>query len=277
MKKRRITIGSLVYAFFALIGAFIFIYPIYFTLISSLKNNNEIWNTMFAPSSRFVWGNYRSAIMDIKILNSVANSLIFSLGATIVIVIVVTMGSFVVARKLLFAWKFLKIYYLIGLMIPAYGMLIPILQMFTKFGLRDRYLPMILLYAGINFPMSFFLITNYMDSIGREIDEAAAIDGCSVAGTVFKIIFPIAQPGIFTAAIVSFLAVYNELIFANTLLQIKTMQTISVALLGLRGERFTSWGPMFASIVLSIAPIMVVYILFQNKVESGIAAGAVKG
>jgi raffinose/stachyose/melibiose transport system permease protein len=187
------------------------------------------------------------------------------------------MGSFVISRKLIFAWKFLKIYYLIGLMIPAYGMLIPILQMFTRFRLRDQYFPMILLYAGINFPMSFFLITNYIDGLSREIDEAAAIDGCSVFGTVFRIIFPIAKPGIFTAAIVSFFAVYNELIFANTLLQIKTMQTISVSLLGLRGERFTSWGPMFASIVLSIAPIMVVYILFQNRVESGITAGAVKG
>jgi raffinose/stachyose/melibiose transport system permease protein len=187
------------------------------------------------------------------------------------------MGSYVISRKIVFGWKFLGMYYLIGLMIPAYGMLIPVMRMFTWLGLRNQYVPMILLYAGINFPMSFFLIINYMNGLSREIDEAAAIDGCGLFTTVFRIIFPIAQPGIFTAAIINFLAVYNELIFSNTLLQKKTMQTISVTLLSLRGERFTSWGSMFASIVLSIVPIMVIYILFQSKIESGIAAGAVKG
>ena len=125
--------------------------------------------------------------------------------------------------------------------------------------------------------MSFYLITGYIEGISKELDEAAIVDGCSTTGIVFRIIFPIASPGIFTGAIISFLAVYNELIFANTLLTNQAMKTISVRLLGLQGERFTSYGPMFASIVLSIVPILIIYLIFQEKVESGMAAGAVKG
>jgi len=274
---KKVTPGKIIFVIMALVFAFIFIYPVYFTLISSLKGNNEIWNTMFQLPKVLRWDNYQVAIEEIGILRSVLNSFIFSFGATLIMVLVVTMGSYVNARKTIKAWKFLKMYYLLGLMIPAYGMLIPIVKMFTNFGLRDHYLPMILLYAGINFPMSFYLITGYIGELNQEIDDAAYVDGCSTFGIVFKIIFPMARSGIFTAAILCFLGVYNELIFANTLLQRKSMQTISVTLLGLKGERFTSWGPMFASIVLSVIPILVVYLLFQEKIEGGVTAGAVKG
>ncbi|EMS72700.1 carbohydrate ABC transporter permease [Ruminiclostridium cellobioparum] len=275
--QRKLKPNNIIYVFFAILFSFIFLYPVYFTVISSLKDNNEIWNTMFALPKEINLDNYRSAINDIGILRSVLNSFIFSFGATIIVVITVTMGSYVISRKLLKACGFLRLYYLLGLMIPAYGMLIPIVKMFTTFGLQDHYLPMIILYAGINFPMSFYLIVGHINGLSREIDEAAYIDGCSTTGIVFRVIFPIARPGIFTGAIITFLAVYNELIFANTLLQQKSMQTISVTLLGLKGERFTSWGPMFASIVLSIVPIMVIYLIFQERIEGGIAAGAVKG
>ena len=274
---KKISFSGTVYVLIALIFAFIFIYPVYFTVISSFKDTTEIWNTMFALPTVIEWDNYRSALMEIGILMAVMNSFIFAMGATFVIMIVVTMAAYVVSRRIIPGSQFLRLYYLLGLMVPAYGMLIPIMQMFTRFGVRDQYWPMILLYAGLNFPMSFFLINNYINSLSREIDESAAIDGCGLLGTVFRIIFPIAIPGISTAAIISFMMVYNELIFANTLLQRRNMMTITVTLLGLRGERFTSFGPMFASIVLSIIPILIVYILFQNKVEDGIMAGSVKG
>ena len=271
------TVGKVLYWALAAIFSLVFIYPIYFTVISSFKNNNEIWNTMFALPSGMEWSNYISAVFDVQILQAVLNSFLFSFGACVIVVVFVTMAAYVVARRLLKCSGFLKLYYLLGLMIPPYAMLIPIVTFFTTFLLRDKYLPMIFLYAGINFPMSFYLITGFISGISKELDEAAVMDGCSTFGIVFRIIFPIAKPGIFTGAIMAFLAVYNELVFANTLLSTKAMKTISVRLLGLQGERFTSYGPMFASIVMSIVPILIIYLLFQEKIEGGAVAGAVKG
>lgn len=269
--------GNMLFTILAFLFSFIFLYPIYFVLISAFKDNNEIWNTMFALPKSPQFENFILAVRDIGILRSVLNSFIFSTSATIIVVVVVTMGAYVIARKLLKIAGLLKVYYLLGLMVPAYGMLIPIVKLFAGLGLRDQYFPMIILYAGINFPLCFYLLTAYISSISTELDEAAFLDGCTTFGVVFRIIFPIAKPGIATAAIVSFLTVYNELIFANTLLQQKSMQTISVTLLGLRGERFSSWGSMFASIVLSIVPIIIVYFIFQDSIEKGVTSGAVKG
>lgn len=274
---KKLKAGDILYRVLAVFFFLIFVYPIYFTVVSSFKNNTEIWNTMFALPSHIEWSNYISAVVDVGILRAVLNSFIFSFGACLVVVVFVTMAAYVVARKFLRFSGALRLYYLLGLMIPPYAMLIPVVTMFTELGFRDKYWPMILLYAAVNFPMSFYLITGYIEGVSRELDEAAIMDGCSTTGIIFRIIFPVASPGIFTGAIISFLAVYNELIFANTLLTNQAMKTISVRLLGLQGERFTSYGPMFASIVLSILPILAVYLLFQEKVEGGIAAGAVKG
>lgn len=274
---RKCTIGKAIYWLLAVMCSAVFIYPVYFTVISSFKSNNEIWNTMFAMPSAIEWGNYAAAIFEVQIIRAAANSFLFSIGACAVVIVFVTMAAYVAARKLLKCTPFLKLYYLLGLMIPPYAMLIPIVTMFTSFQLRDKYLPMIFLYAAINFPMSFYLITGFISGISRELDEAAIMDGCSTFGIVFRIIFPIAKPGIFTGAIMTFLAVYNELVFANTLLTSKGMKTISVRLLGLQGERFTSYGPMFAAIVMSIVPILIIYLLFQEKIEGGAVAGAVKG
>ncbi|MEG0048880.1 MAG: carbohydrate ABC transporter permease [Clostridia bacterium] len=275
MKKNKT--APIVKYFFAYLFAFIFLYPIYFTVISSVKDNNEIWNTMFALPSVMQWSNYTTAIQDVGILQAVVNSLIFAIGASIVVVIFITMAAYVGARKLMHGSGFMKLYFLLGLMIPPYAMLVPVVTMFTQYGLTGQYWSMIFLYAAINFPLSYYLISNFISTVSRELDEAATIDGCGTLGIVFKIIFPIAMPGISTAAILTFLSVYNEFVFANSLLTTKTMKTIAVRLMGLSGERFTSYGPMFASIVMSIIPILIVYLLLQERVESGMTAGAVKG
>ena len=269
--------GSIFYWLIAVLLVFLFLYPIYFVVVSSFKDNNEIWYTMFSLPEEVEWLNYQDAIFNVGILRSVLNSFLLSAGATLVIVIVGTMGAYPISRHIIRGAKQLKLYYLIGLMVPAYGMLIPMVKLFTQLGLRDKYWPMILLYAGINFPISMYLIIGYLDSVSREIDEAALIDGCTVPQTLFRVIFPLCGPGISTAGILTFLNVYNELVFANTLLQRKSMMTISVTLLGLKGERFKSWGVMFAAIVLSILPILIVYLLMQEKIEAGVTNGAVKG
>ena len=274
---RKFKLSKDVRYFFAIFLALIYIYPIYFTIISSLKDNNSIWNTMFALPSSPEWSNYASAIQDVGILKASLNSFVFALSASLVMVVLVTMASYVIARRIIPGTVPLKLYYLMGLMVPPYAMLVPIVTMFTNYGLRGHYWSMILLYAAINFPMSFYLITSYISGISKELDEAATLDGCSTFGTVFKIIFPVAKPGIFTAAILTFLNVYNEFVFANSLLTKQSMKTIAVRLMGLSGERFTSYGPMFASIVMSIIPILIVYLIFQEKIESGMADGAVKG
>ena len=232
---------------------------------------------MFSLPTTWRFSNYYDAVTNVNIFRSIFNSVMFSTCATLIMVVAVTMASYVISRNMLRISGALRLYYLLGLMIPAYCMLIPVVKIFTDFHLRNNYLSMIVLYAGLNFPMSMFIITGYIRSINKEIDEAAYMDGCNMFTLVFRIIMPIAAPGIATASIMTFLSVYNELIYSNTLLDLKSMQTISVTLLAFKSERFTSLGPMLAAIVLTIIPIMIAYIIFQEQIQRGMTAGSVKG
>ena len=274
---RKFTLTDIIYRFFAWLLVLVFIYPVYFTVISSFKNNNEIWDTMFSLPTTWRFSNYYDAVTNVNIFRSIFNSVMFSTCATLIMVVAVTMASYVISRNMLRISGALRLYYLLCFMIPAYCMLIPVVKIFTDFHLRNNYLSMIVLYAGLNFPMSMFIITGYIRSINKEIDEAAYMDGCNMFTLVFRIIMPIAAPGIATASIMTFLSVYNELIYSNTLLDLKSMQTISVTLLAFKSERFTSLGPMLAAIVLTIIPIMIAYIIFQEQIQRGMTAGSVKG
>ena len=233
---RKFTLADIIYRFFAWLLVLVFIYPVYFTVISSFKNNNEIWDTMFSLPTTWRFSNYIDAVTNVNILRSIFNSVMFSTCATLIMVVAVTMASYVISRNMLRISGTLHLYYLLGLMIPAYCMLIPVVKIFTDFHLRNSYLSMIVLYAGLNFPMSMFIITGYIRSINKEIDEAAYMDGCNMFTLVFRIIMPIAAPGIATASIMTFLSVYNELIYSNTLLDLKSMQTISVTLLAFKSR-----------------------------------------
>ena len=274
---KKCSIGKVIYWILAVLFSAVFIYPVYFTVISSFKNNNEIWNTMFAMPSAMEWGNYISAVFDVQIIRAVANSFLFSIGACVVVILLVTMAAYVVARKLLKCTGFLRLYYLLGLMIPPYAMLIPIVTMFTTFHLRDRYLPMIFLYAAINFPMSFYLITGFITSISRELDEAATIDGCGRAGIFFHIVFPVAKPGIATVATITFLNCWNDLLLGLVLISTPARKTLSMTISALKGSYVTQYGLLCAGFVISIVPVVFMYLLFQKQVIAGMTAGAVKG
>lgn len=162
-------------------------------------------------------------------------------------------------------------------MVPVQCAIVPIVQGVNLIHGQDNLLVLVLLYAGINMPMTFFIMTGAFSEISRELDESAAIDGCGLLQTVFRIIVPIAKPSIATCAIVAFLSVYNELALANVLISKKQNRTISVALLNFKGDFGTYYSVIFAAVLMCIIPTVLFYLFAQEKVEKGISAGALKG
>jgi len=134
-----------------------------------------------------------------------------------------------------------------------------------------------LVYTAFQLPMSIFLITGYMRIIPKELTEAAIIDGCSMTSLLFRIFIPISAPGIATSGIIAFLFIYNELIFSVMFINERVKFTISLGMLYFVGDRNTQMGPIFASIILAVLPMIIVYLLFQEKVQKGMIAGSVKG
>ena len=264
---------------FALVWAFATLYPFLITIFSSLKDNDGIFGSMLNFPTNPAWNNYYIALFGARIDRSIVNSFLVSMASTLGVLLFSSMISFVLGRT---QFKYNKVVFglfLTGIVLPIYATLIPLAKMVTKvpFLKSNSLTTLSLLYIAINLPTAVFILTGYMKGISKEIDEAAIIDGCSVPTLFFTIIVPISVPALSTAAILTFLTCYNEMTFALVFLSDKVKYTISLGMLYFSGEKTVDMGPMFAAIVLSTIPMVVVYMLFQKQIQSGMVAGAVKG
>lgn len=156
-------------------------------------------------------------------------------------------------------------YYLVALMVPIQCIIVPIIQSVNRIHGQNNMLVLIMIYTAINMPMTLFILTGTISGISNELDESAAMDGCKLLQMIYRIIVPIAKPGISTCVIITFLNVYNELAIGNVLISKKEYQTISVALLNFKSDFGVYYSVNFAAILLCIIPILFIYIVAQEK------------
>ena len=272
MKKRKITPGGILYACAAGIWLITTIFPLYFAVLSSFKDDQ----TIFLPQ-RFGLDNYISAEKMVHILRATANSLFLSAGSICLMLGVSVMGAYVTARKRIPGSEGVTLFLIAAMMIPIQSAIVPIVQMVSAIGQRNNLFVLMVIYAGVNLSMVFFILKGYIEGIPKELDEAAMIDGASLFQTLLRVIIPVAKPALSTCAITSFLFIYNELPIANVLITKPQLKPISVALLNLKGDFGTLYAVSFASIVISIIPTVIFYLIAQEKVESSICSGVVKG
>lgn len=275
--KRKFKVGSVVYWMIALAWLLVSIFPLYFTMISSVKNDSEIFSNYFVPTMTPDFSNYVVANEMTGILKAISNSLFVSIGTVVIMLILVIPLAYVVARQQILFTNTITLYVMAALMVPIQCAVVPIVQNVNAIHGQNNMFVLMLLYAAINMPMSFFILTGAISDISAELDESASIDGAGLIQTIFRIIVPVVKPSIATCSIVTFLAVYNELALANVLITEKAKRTISVALLLFKGDSGTLYSITFAAIMLCIIPTILFYIVAQEKVEKGLSDGALKG
>ncbi len=263
----------------AVLWALITLYPFIVTIFSSLKTNDEILGSMLQIPRQPVWENYRKALFGAKIAQTIINSIYLSGMSTLGVLLFGSMLAYVIARKNHRYNKIILIIFLTGIVLPIYATLVPLMKMVSKidFLRPNSFYTLTLIYIAICLPEGLFIITGYMKGISRELDEAAIIDGCNTPQLFFRILLPISMPALATSAIIAFLTCYNEMIFALLFITDKAKYTVSIGLLYFVGKKIIDMGPLFAAIVLTTLPMLVFYMLFQEKIQSGMAAGAVKG
>lgn len=161
--------------------------------------------------------------------------------------------------------------------IPMHVTLIPIFKMTNAMGLRDKLFALLGPYVTFALPMSIFILTAFMMTIPKEVEESAEIDGCNKFSNFFKIILPLSKSGLSTLAIYNGVSMWNEFAFANTLLTSPSSKTLPLALGQFKGEHSADMPLMLAVLVLSALPMIILFIIFQDKLVKGMMAGAVKG
>ena len=254
------------------------IIPLLYVFISSFKTNDEMYRSALNLPIHWKIENYVVANELGHSFRSIGNSLLVALSTTVIEVIVAMMAAYAISRKRhIFFARHAYMLFVVGVMVPIHSTLIPISSMAASWGLKNNFAYLVLVYVCFNLAQGIFLFTGFLDSVSREIDEAAIIDGCSDFRLLRSVLLPICKPIIATEAIFSFIYAYGELVFSLPLISDPAKYTVPRAMLSFWGEFSAQMGPQYAFIILSVIPVIIIYVLFHNQIQSGVMSGAVKG
>jgi len=166
---------------------------------------------------------------------------------------------------------------LVTQMFPAVMLLVPYFQIISSVGLYNTYPALIVTYVAFSIPFCTWMLWGYMQSIPKELDDAAAMDGCTPFGTFWRVVLPLCLPGIIATAIYSFITGWNEYIYALALMRSENMKTLPIGITALAGNDRLDWNALMATAVIAVIPMTIIFIFFQRHLVSGLSAGAVKG
>ena len=264
---------------FLFLGFFVVISigPLIWIIMSSFKSNKEILSSAFALPSSFSLSGYKAALDMAPIFKFYGNSIIISVLSTLLNVVVVSMAAYVLARHKFKGSTFVTLLLSVSLLIPTAALLMPIYKIMTAIGLFDTRTGLILVYAALGLPTSLFIFKSYFQSIPKELEEAACIDGAGFFRTFFVIVFPLAKPGLATGAILQFLTSWNEFMFALILTKSTSVRTLPLALNYFTSQFSVNYTAMFAALTMVILPSIIIYVLLQEQITSSMVEGSVKG
>lgn len=251
--------------------------PFSWVLLSSFKNNSEIINTALALPQSFSLRNYIKAFEMAPLASFYVHSIIIAVCGTILNLTLVGMAAYVVSR-FQFRFKTVVVAMISALMmVPGAALLQPLYLTAKTLGFYDQLHGLMIVYAAFGIPQSLYILSSFFLTIPREMEEAAYLDGASFTQAFGRVILPMAKPGFGTAGVLQFLLCWNEFQFAMTLTTGNKARTLPVALYYFKSQFGTDYGVMFAATIIVIIPSIVVFVLLQEWVVSGLSAGAVKG
>lgn len=268
------TLKRLIHFLFVAVCSLIIILPIYFIVINSLKTLEESRQLSFSLPEVFLWQNYVTVIREASLVRAFLNSLIMAGGSVIVCLLTGAMASYALSRRKTKLNNMLYLYFFMGLIAPVNY----VTTLFTMkiLHLQNTYLGIILEFGTLGIPFLVFLYYGFFEGIPKEMDEAAVIDGCTPFQLFFKVILPLLKPATVTGFVLNFLGAWNDFVTPLYLLSDNKKFGMTNSIYNFFGEHFNDWNMIFADIVLTIIPILIIYLVGQKYIVSG-TAGAVKG
>jgi len=256
------------------------LYPFLWILQSSIKSETDIYLSPFKLSETIDFENYVQAYTmrgaRANLATFFRNSALIGALTVFFSVFIYGLGGYVLARES-FPGKSLVIgLCALSLLMPRVALMFPLFLYSHLLGLYDTVIILIIVYTGFMLPLSIFVLRSYVLTIPRSLEDAAYIDGATYMQTFMKIVVPLAQPAIATVGILVFINSWNEFSFALLLTSSNASRTIPVALAYFTSIYGSNIGAMFAGMVIVVSPAIIIFIMFQKKIVSGLAAGSIK-
>lgn len=275
MKKSKKTIQAILVNAITMFISSIILIPLVVLFLNSFKTQGEANKMSLSLPSIWQFENYKVVVEEGKLISSFFNSLLYATVSVGIIVFVVSAAAFVISRnrKGINNW----IYYFIisGIAIPINN--VALMKIMQALNLVNTRIGIILLYAAINIPLSLFLCYGFISTIPREIDEAAVIDGCGPIRLFVNIILPLLKPVISTLFVLNFMAIWNDFTMPLYFLNNSQKWPMTLAVYNFFGAFENSWNLVSADIILTLIPVLIVFIVGQKYIVGGVSAGSVKG
>lgn len=276
MKKiiRNIPARLILWAYSIMVAA-----PFIWTIYTSFKTSREFYESPWSLPAKPVFDNYVNAFVKARIGDYFLNSVVLTVAGLLTVTVLAVMTAYVLAR---FRFPFVRLFrgiYLIGLFLPAIFGIVPLFQLMKKLHIYDTVLGLSFVDAMYFLPYTIFIMMGFFATIPKEYEEAAIMDGCTHFGVLWRVMVPLAKPAILTTVIFNTLSFWNEYVMSLVMIKTDAKKTITVGLVNIMEVQkyATDWGALFAGLVIVMVPTFIVYILMQDKITDGLAAGGIKG
>ena len=271
-------IGTILINLIPVIYALSCVFPIVWLFYTTFKTQNEfVIDVLALPRTLLNVSNYEYVFTQMPVLQTMFNTLRVTVIVLALVLTFAFVNGYFLARTRFKGKGLLSVLYMSNLVIPIHAILVPIYIIFAKISLSNHWYSTIMPLTCMELTTSIFLVRSYVDTIPRELEQSAAVDGSSFSRTMFMIMLPLVRPVLVTCGIISFFHIWNEFPFSLILFNNERDYTLPLMLMRLKGDYFTDYPRIMTSIFVSIIPALAIYSLFSKQIINGMMAGAIKG
>ena len=257
-------------------AAVLFMVPMYYLVVSTFKNQQEILESPLGLPSAFTLENYQSALSTMDYWKNFGNSLLITAASVILVIIFGSMAAYSISRHRTKLSRFVSVLFLLGFMVPAQTTMLPLFTVMKSMDLINTYRGMILLHTN-QCVFAFIMYRGFIQSIPLELEEAAKIDGCNMWQLFWRVTFPLLKPITITVAIFNVMWIWNDFMLTYLFLNSSSKATLIMQVFNGMGTFSNDWSMMMSALVLALLPMVIFYLFMQRQIVEGVASGAVKG
>jgi raffinose/stachyose/melibiose transport system permease protein len=250
--------------------------PLCFILISSLKDDEDIFMRPFNLPQVWHFEYYKEVWVNYNLYRYFLNSIYYTSVSVVATVVLCALGAYAIVRL---KWRLKNAafnYLLLGLMVPTHALVVPLYIIAVKLHMNDPRITIVLIMTATHITTTLFILSGYLKKMPREMEGAAVIDGCTIGGVFFRVVVPIMQPAIATVAIFNFLSIWNDFFVSLIFINNQKNWSIQLGMSLFKGSLAIRYSHLLVAISITILPAIVLYAFMNRKIIAGLTAGAVK-
>ncbi len=266
---------TLIYLVLGLYGLSV-VYPVLLMIVSSFKDSREIFTAPFALPQSWSPVNYLEAWTQGNFSSYFLNSIVVTSVSVILVLILGSLAAYPLGRYAFRGKTFLSLYFLAGLMLPIRLGILPLFFLMRTLGLLNTPFSLIAIYVASGLPFTIFVLSNFFETLPRELEEAARLDGASEFRIYAQVMLPLVRPALATVAIFNFIPWWNDFFFPLIFIRAERYKTLPLGLFSFFGEHQNDWALLFAGLTITTLPLLVVYLFASKQIIKGLTTGAIR-